>query len=110
MDPKKKKAGFRALGFTILALGLVIVPEFALAGGITEFATPIEKVVDTITGKVGLLISVAGMAICGIVFIFNRQDMGEGFKAFLQVTFGICLIAGASALVTSLFTFSGAVI
>ncbi len=93
-----------------IALGLLVLPEFAHAGGITEFSGPIEKVVDTITGKWGMLISVAGMAVCGVVYIFNRQDMAEGFKMLLQVVFGICFICFASAIVTSMFSFGGALI
>lgn len=65
---------------------------------------------NTILGKWGMLVSVAGMACVGIVYIFNRQDMSEGFKMFLQVVFGICFIAFASQIVNALFSFSGAVI
>lgn len=95
----------------VLAAMAVVLPEQAFAsGGLDEFASPFEKVVNTITGKWGQLISVAGMAVCGVVFIFNRQDMGEGFKMLLQVVFGICFIAFASTIVTAMFSFSGAVI
>jgi type IV secretion system protein VirB2 len=94
--------------FAILA---TIMPDLALAtGGIDEFSGPMEKVVNTMLGKWGMLISVAGMACIGIVYIFNRQDMSEGFKMFLQVVFGICFIAFATQIVNAIFSFSGAVI
>jgi len=97
-------------GLAVLAV-CALLPDMALAsGGLDEFAGPFEKVVNTITGKWGQLISVGGMAVCGVVFIFNRQDMGEGFKMLLQVVFGICFIAFASSIVTAMFSFSGAVI
>ena len=65
------------LSLAVLILA-ALLPEQAMAsGGLDEFAGPFEKVVNTITGKWGQLISVAGMAVCGVVFIFNRQDMGE---------------------------------
>lgn len=99
------------LSLAALILTAALLPELALAsGGLEEFAGPFEKVVNTITGKWGQLISVAGMAVCGVVFIFNRQDMGEGFKMLLQVVFGICFIAFASTIVTAMFSFGGAVI
>lgn len=97
-------------------LGVAVVlaamlPETVLAsGGLEEFAGPFEKVVNTITGKWGQLISIGGMAVCGVVFIFNRQDMGEGFKMLLQVVFGICFIAFAGSIVNAMFSFGGAVI
>jgi type IV secretion system protein VirB2 len=92
-------------------LAIVALPDLALAtGGVDEFSEPMEKVVNTILGKWGLMISIGGMACVGIVYIFNRQDMSEGFKMFLQVTFGICFIAFAAQIVNALFSFSGAVI
>ena len=50
------------------------------------------------------------MACCGIVFIFARQDMAEGFKLMLQVVFGICFIVFAVTIVDALFSFSSAII
>lgn len=99
------------LSLCILAVLATITPDLALAsGGIDAFTSPMEKVVNTILGKWGMLVSVAGMACVGIVYIFNRQDMSEGFKMFLQVVFGICFIAFASQIVNALFSFTGAVI
>ncbi len=99
-----------AIAVFCLAALAMIVPEAAFAGGISEFSDPMQKVVDTITGKWGQLIAIAGMATCGVVYIFNRQDMAEGFKMLLQVVFGICFICFASTIVTSMFSFGGAVI
>jgi len=98
-------------GLAALVL-LTMIPEAALAsGGISEFAGPFETVMNTITGPWGRIVSIAGMAICGVVFIFNRQDMGEGFKMMLQVVSGICFICFAATMVDALFgSFSGAVL
>ena len=101
------------LSLASLALTLLIMalPEAAMAsGGVDDFSGPFEKVVNTITGPWGKFVSIAGMAICGVVFIFNRQDMGEGFKMMLQVVFGICFICFAATIVGSMFSFTGAVI
>jgi len=91
---------------------LALIPDAAFAsGGISEFSGPFEKVMQTITGPWGRIISIAGMAVCGVTFIFARQDMGEGFKMLLQVVFGICFICFATTIVDALFSnFSGAVI
>lgn len=105
---KTKK--LQSISYLALALILIALPDAALASGISEFSDPMQKVVDTITGQWGQLVSIAGMAVCGVVYIFNRQDMGEGFKMLLQVVFGICFIAFASTIVTSMFSFGGAVI
>lgn len=95
----------------LLALGAVCCPSLVLASdGIDSFTTPMEKVVNTILGKWGMYVSVAGMACVGISYIFARQDMSEGFKMFLQIVFGICFIAFASQIVNAIFSFTGAVI
>ncbi len=89
----------------------VFFPELAFAsGGIDEFAAPLEKVVNTLTGDVGKAVSVAAMALCGVVFIMNKDDITGGFKLLLGVVFGISFIAFAGGIVSGLFSFSGAII
>lgn len=99
------------MGAVVVTAFMAFVPEVFASGGISEFSGPFEKVMETITGPWGRIVSIAGMAICGVVFIFNRQDMGEGFKMMLQVVFGICFICFAATIVDALFGgFGGAVI
>jgi len=97
--------------FIVVALGALIIPEIAAAsGGITEFSSPLEKVAGTITGPAGKWISIVAMALCGMIFILNKDDMSGGFRLLLQVVFGISFIAFAASIVNSVFSFSGAVI
>jgi type IV secretory pathway VirB2 component (pilin) len=96
--------------FTLLLLAAV-TPELAVAsGGITEFSSPLEAVVNTVTGPAGKWISIVAMALCGVIFILNKDDLSGGFKLLLQVVFGISFIAFATSIVNSVFSFSGAVI
>lgn len=108
----KKLSGiaFKLLPVAFLALCLFL-PETALAsGGIKEFSSPLEKVVNTVTGSAGKWVSITAMALCGIVFIYNKDDLSGGFKLLLSVVFGISFIAFAGSIVNSVFSFSGAVI
>lgn len=90
---------------------LLLLPELALAsGGITEFSSPLEKVVNTITGPAGKYISITAMAICGVIFLFNREDISGGFKLLLSAVFGISFIAFAGSMVNTVFSFSGALV
>ena len=62
----------------LIVLGLlacfVALPGFAFAsGGITEFSSPLEQVVNTITGPAGKWISIVAMALCGVIFIMNND-------------------------------------
>jgi type IV secretion system protein VirB2 len=96
---------------TLALLAVMALPEMALAsGGIGEFSAPLEKVMNTITGPAGKAISIVAMALCGLVFIMNKDDLSGGFKLLLGVVFGISFIAFASSIVNSVFSFSGAVI
>jgi len=95
----------------LAAFCLLALPDIAAAsGGITEFSSPLEKVVNTITGPAGKWISIVAMALCGVIFIMNKDDISGGFKLLLSVVFGISFIAFAASIVNSVFSFSGAVI
>lgn len=94
-----------------LVLCMLAVPAVAWAsGGIDEFSDPLEKVVNTVTGPAGKWVSIVAMALCGIMYVFNKDDLTGGFKLLLGVVFGISFIAFASSIVNSVFSFSGAVI
>jgi len=96
----------------VLLVALVLtLPELAQAsGGITEFSGPLEKVVGTITGPAGRWISIVAMALCGVLYVMNKDDLTGAFKLLLGVVFGISFIAFAASIVDNIFSFSGAVI
>ena len=97
--------------FSLALLAVLAMPDLALAsGGIGEFSAPLEKVMNTITGPAGKAISIVAMALCGLVFIMNKDDLSGGFKLLLGVVFGISFIAFAASIVNSVFSFSGAVL
>ena len=92
-------------------LVIMLLPAISHAsGGITEFSGPLEMVVNTITGPAGKWISIVAMGLCGIIYIFNKDDLSGGFKLLLNVVFGISFICFAASIVNSVFGFSGAVI
>lgn len=91
-------------------LVLMLLPATAFAGGISEFSSPLEQVVNTITGSAGKWISIAAMGLCGIIYIFNKDDLSGAFKYLLNVVFGISFICFAASIVNSVFSFSGAVL
>ena len=96
--------------FGLLTLFFCFPDIAAASGGITEFSSPLERVVNTITGPAGKWIAIVAMALCGVIFIMNKDDISGGFKLLLSVVFGISFIAFAASIVNSVFSFSGAVI
>ncbi|WP_092159236.1 TrbC/VirB2 family protein [Maridesulfovibrio ferrireducens] len=96
----------------LLALVLIILmPENVFASNsISEFDSPFEAVVGTITGPVGRWISIAAMGLTGVTFVQKKDEIQGGFRLLLGVVFGIAFIAFASSIVDGLFSFSGAVL
>jgi len=101
----------RHLSEFFLGVVITLVPASVLAsGGIDQFSSPLEKVVNTITGPAGKWIAVIGMCTCGLVYMQNKEDISGGVKLLLNVVFAICFIAFATQIIDAVFTFSGAVI
>ncbi len=110
LPPRKFSTSHLAF-FGLAAVCLLAFPDLAAAsGGITEFSSPLEQVVNTITGPAGKWISIVAMALCGVIFIMNKDDISGGFKLLLSVVFGISFITFAASIVNSVFSFSWAVI
>lgn len=108
--PTRSLFSFPLAVFGILALCLCFPGIASASGGITEFSSPLERVVNTLTGPAGKWISIVAMALCGVIFIMNKDDISGGFKLLLSVVFGISFIAFAASIVNSVFSFSGAII
>ncbi|WP_419783915.1 TrbC/VirB2 family protein [Maridesulfovibrio sp.] len=92
----------------LILLATSLFPEMAFASGIEEFRGPVEKVLGTVAGPVGGIISAIALAIAGLTFIMKKAELGEGFKMFLSIVIGVSLIAGASSIINAIFSFSGA--
>lgn len=93
---------------TLCLFALLHIPEAALASGIDEFQGPVEKVLGTITGPVGGLISAIAFGICGFTLITKRAELGDTFIKLLTTIVGISFIAFCGTIVNAIFTFSGA--
>ena len=72
--PARKSLFSHFVVFGFLALCLCFPDIAAASGGITEFSSPLERVVNTITGPAGKWISIVAMALCGVIFIINKNE------------------------------------
>ncbi|CAG37877.1 TrbC/VirB2 family protein [Desulfotalea psychrophila] len=90
--------------FTSVSILLLLMACPAFASEIVEFSSPIEKVMGTITGPTGKLISILMMAICGVTYWIRKDDLEGGFKMLLGVVFAISFIAFAGSIVDNVFS------
>lgn len=93
-----------------LAFAAVLSPDMAHAGGITEFAGPVQQVLDTLRGPVGKALAAFMIGVCAVGYWFTRGEEISGiWKSLMGVVFVISLLALCMPIVDKLFTFSGAV-
>lgn len=108
--PVIKKVKFICFVVMLFAAGMLL-PEVAHAGGITEFAGPLEQVVNTLSGPVGKIICVLMLILCAVGYWFTR---GEELSGIVKVLFGVVfimtIISFAPSIVNRLFSFSGAML
>jgi len=97
--------------FLVILFSTIVWPDSAQAsGGIGEFTGPLEKVMNTVTGPAGRMISIIAFAVTGVVFIWKREDLSGMFQGLLGVVLAITFVAFAANIVGGVFTFSGAVV
>ncbi len=101
-----------AVAFFLVVLLALTCSEALASGGISDFDSPMEKVVNTVTGPWGKYVSIIGMALVGVVYIFRKDDISGVVAMLLNIVFAICFIAFATNIVTTVFGsgFSGAVL
>jgi type IV secretory pathway VirB2 component (pilin) len=68
----------------------------------------LQKVMTSISGPVAYVC--AGLAICMSGFVMMFVELQGGGKKFIQAALGISIVFGAATIISSLFSFTGAII
>ncbi len=94
---------------SVLLCGLYLPLSAYASNGLNEFASPLEKIVNTFTGPTGMLLST--LAFCGVAvaLFFSQRTLDGIIKDVVNVSLVICMLAFASSFIGSLFTFSAAI-
>ncbi len=101
----------RILLLLMLLAALVVCPGNAFAGGgVTEFAGPLEKVINMLQGSLGLAIAIVCLVIVFIGLAIKGSEVSETLKKMVDWVIPISGICCAGSFVTYLFQFSGAII
>ena len=69
------------------------------------FKTPLQNILDILTGPVALAIAMAGIVACGVALIFGG-DMKEFIKTMVTITLVICVVVGAAGVMNRIFGFT----
>jgi type IV secretory pathway VirB2 component (pilin) len=93
-----RKSALRALSLMLLG------PEAhaAGAGGITEWETPLQKVMQSITGPVAFSISAIGVVVAGAMLIWGGE-INEFGRRIIMLVLVIAVIVTAVNLLSTLF-------
>ena len=67
--------------------------------------TPLQKILDSLTGPVAKILGVISIVIAGLGIAFGES--GSGTKRIFQIVLGLSIAFTASTLVVTLFGFSG---
>lgn len=90
----------------ILALSLFAGGAHAAGSGM-PWEAPLQQILDSLTGPVAKIISVAAIVVTGLSIAFGEG--GAGMKKLLWIVFGISMAFGASSFFLGFFGFAGGV-
>lgn len=84
---------------------LCIVPAVFAAETGLPWESPLEKILNSLTGPVAKILGVIAIVIAGFGIAFG--EAGSGMRRLFQVILGLSIAFTASTMVVSLFGFSG---
>ncbi len=106
-----KKFNKRKIFILGLALAITVVPKLALAsGGVSEFSTPLQKLIDLFTGPWAVAISTLCFIVAFVGYMMQGSEASETMKGVIKVAIPAGALTGAGPLVNWAFSFSGAIL
>lgn len=97
------KTAARIVGYTLLALAFA-APAYAAGSGM-PWESPLQQMVDSITGPVARAAAVIAIVIAGITIIFSEG--GGAVRKLAFVGFGIAIMFAAVSFFLDFFGFAG---
>lgn len=117
-NPKKSKPVktpiYRLAVLALVAFAALSVQSRALAstsssGTAMPWESPLQTIATSLSGPVAGVISLIAIVICGITLIWGGE-IGEFAKKLVYVVMVIAVLVGASSLISTLFSSSGALV
>ena len=94
-----------------LVLALSISSAYAtVSGGKFVWDDAMKKISDSFTGPLATAIALIGIFVAGCTLIFAGGDLSSGWKTVVYIVLFVCILQGASKIITSVGQGSGAVL
>jgi type IV secretion system protein VirB2 len=90
--------------WVVILLGVIPVTSFAAETGL-PWESPLQKILDSLTGPVAKILGVIVIVIAGFGIAFG--EAGSGMRRIFQIVLGLSIAFTASSLIVSLFGFTG---
>ncbi len=84
---------------------MVSIPYVFADGGIMPWETPLQRVVDSLTGPVAKMVGVIVIVIAGLGIAMG--EAGSGVRKLFQVVLGLGIAFSAASIITSVFHAGG---
>ena len=99
----KNKALLKIYSFVLFTICWASTTYAASTG--LPWESPLEKILDSLTGPVAKILGVIAIVLAGFGIAFG--EAGSGMRRIFQIVLGLSIAFTASSLVVSLFGFSG---
>ena len=73
---------------------VMFVPEFAYANVDSLFKSPLQKILDLLTGTIAGLIVALSVVVAGIVYVVNKDDPSGWIMNLVRVAIGGVIMVG----------------
>ena len=88
-----------------IAVALFVLSAAAYADDGLPWETPLQKILESLTGPVARILGVIAIVIAGFGIAFG--EAGTGVRRLFQVILGLSIVYSAAALIMNLFGVSG---
>jgi len=103
------KANLLLWGLLAASLLILVEPAWASQTAGMPWETPLEKIRNSLTGPVAMVISILGVATAGVSLIYG-SEFSDFTRRLIMLVLVIGLLVSASSILSLLFGVSGAVV
>ena len=79
----------------VLVVALLLIPEFGFAAEVDDlFKSPLQKILDLLTGTIAGLLVATCVVVAGVAYIVNKDDVSGWILILVRVAIGGVIMYG----------------